>query len=106
MLYVSSVVRTEIEARESRDVASDKRGSRLGAKDLMTKVKHVLSCASIGLSLLDRVQRDSTVREDQFSLLRDLNNLDVVDTIVENVGNKRIHSKGPDMCAALPKWDE
>jgi hypothetical protein len=54
-LLASSLVRIEIEARETRDVASGKRGTKIGAKDLMTEVERVLSRASGGLSLLDRL---------------------------------------------------
>jgi hypothetical protein len=54
-LLVSSLVREEVVARETRDVGSGKRGTRIGAKDLMTEVERVLSRASGGLSLLDRL---------------------------------------------------
>lgn len=54
-LLVSSLVREEITARETRDVGSGRRGAKIGAKDLMTEVERVLSRASGGLSLLDRL---------------------------------------------------
>ena len=57
------------------------------------------------------------MRDDLLSLLREFENLDVVDNIVESVGNKRRRFEEPEPTvvadsanlvyrAALPKWDE
>lgn len=95
-LLAISVVRSEIEARESRDVASGKRGSMLSAKDLKTEVKRELSRASSDLSLLDSFQRDGTLCKYLIWFLHDFDSLDIVDTIVETACYKRKLTEGPE----------
>jgi hypothetical protein len=52
-----------------RDIGTGTR-TRLSAKDLMTEVERVLTKASGSMSLLERLQRDSQLREDLVELLQ------------------------------------
>lgn len=54
-LVITSLVNEEIRVRETRDVGVGKRGSKITGRDLMTEAERVLSKASGGLSLLERL---------------------------------------------------
>lgn len=115
-MLVSSIVRQEAAARETRDVGSGRRG-KLSARDLMTEVERVLSRSNSGMTLLERLQRDPVLREDLVSLLRDFEQLEVVDQLV-TVADKARKRARPDggfeqieqanvttYRATLPVWD-
>lgn len=78
-MLVGSIVRQEAVARETRDVGAGRGRGKLSARDLMTEVERVLSRSNSGMTLLERLQRDPVLREDLVSLLRDFEQLEIVD---------------------------
>ena len=57
--------------REARDAQTGTTRGRLVSKDLLSEAERVLLRTASGLSLLDRLRRDETLRDEMLSLLKE-----------------------------------
>lgn len=60
--------------KRQMDAAVQTRGGRIKTRDLYTEAERILAKTASGMSLLERISRDTTFRDDLVELIRELQN--------------------------------
>lgn len=77
--HLAAVRATVDHLQRQADVATQTRGGKLKTRDLYTEAERILAKTAGGMSLLERLARDKTLRDDLLSLIKELQAEDTED---------------------------